>query len=166
LNSTINGLTLLIGQILKDFLVSMAVRQPGKPLASLWQDLPSWSHNDVKNMPEADKPEEPSAQHPRYGLTNDLQLYMTCPRQFQFFRTYNFTPTLNRTHFSGQLVRHTLEHIHRMARDGKLEELNEEALTAAFERKFQALTQSYISSIDSNQKTLAWQQILRYFQQN
>ena len=53
-----------------------------------------------------------------------------------------------------------------MARDRKLEDLNEEALSKIFERKFQALTQAYLSSIDSEQKTRAWQQIMRYLQQN
>ncbi len=150
----------------KKLLVLMAVRKPGNPLASLWQDLPSWPHVALKNMPESEPWEKPSVPRPRYGLTNDMQLYMTCPRQFQFFRTYNFTPSRNRVYFSGQLVHHTLEHIHRMARDRKLEDLNEEALSKIFERKFQALTQAYLSSIDSEEKTRAWQQIMRYLQQN
>lgn len=118
-------------------------------------------------MPPCEPWQEPSLPRPRYGLTNDLQLYITCPRQYQFFRTYNFTPGHNETYFSGQLVHHTLEHIHRMARDRKLAELdNEEALLKIFERKFQALTQVYLSSIDSEQKTQAWQQVQRYCQQN
>jgi ATP-dependent exoDNAse (exonuclease V) beta subunit len=69
-------------------------------------------------------------------------------------------------YFSGQLVHHTLEHIHRMARDGKFEDMNEDALSQIFERKFQALIQSYAFPIDSSQKAHAWQQVLRYFLQN
>ncbi len=150
----------------KRLLVLMAVRRPGNPLASLWQELPSWPHIALKNMPESEPWAKPAVPRPRYGLTNDMQLYMTCPRKFQFFRTYNFTPSHNDVYFSGRLVHHTLEHIHRMARDRKFEDLNEEALAKIFERKFQALTQVYLSSIDSEQKTRAWQQIMRYLQQN
>ncbi|MBA2391356.1 MAG: PD-(D/E)XK nuclease family protein [Ktedonobacteraceae bacterium] len=150
----------------KNLLVLMAVRNPWKHIASLWQQLPSWSPAALKNMPTSEAWQKPSLPRPRYGLTNDLQLYMTCPRQFQFFRTYNFIPGHNDAYFSGQLVHHTLEHIHRMARDRKLAELNDEALSKIFERKFQALTQTYLSSIDSEQKAQAWQQIQRYLQQN
>jgi DNA helicase II / ATP-dependent DNA helicase PcrA len=117
-------------------------------------------------MPASENREQPADPQPRYGLTNDIQLYTTCPRQFQFFRDYNFTPSRNGRHFSGQLVHHTLEHIHRVARDGKLEDMNEEALSQIFERKFQALVQSYAFPIDSSQKSRAWQQVLRYFLQN
>ncbi len=151
----------------KNLLFLMAVRNPWKPLAELWQSLPSWSPAALKDMPLSEPWQEPSVPRPRYGLTNDLQLYMTCPRQFQFFRTYNFTSGQNGAYFSGQLVHHMLEHIHRMARDRKLAELdNEEALLKIFERKFQALAQVYLSSIASEQKTQAWQQILHYLQQN
>ena len=151
----------------KNLLLLMAARNPWKPLAEFWHSLPSWSPAVLKDMPPCEPWQEPSLPRPRYGLTNDLQLYITCPRQYQFFRTYNFTPGHNETYFSGQLVHHTLEHIHRMARDRKLAELdNEEALLKIFERKFQALTQVYLSSIDSEQKTQAWQQVQRYCQQN
>jgi DNA helicase-2/ATP-dependent DNA helicase PcrA len=150
----------------KSLLVLMAVKKPDPFFTSLWHSLPSWSQIDIKNMPTSEKREQPVALRPHYGLTNDIQLYTTCPRQFQFFRAYNFTSSRNGRYFSGQLVHHTLEHIHRMARDGKLEDMNEEALSQIFERKFQALIQSYAFPIDSSQKSHAWQQVLRYFLQN
>jgi len=28
-----------------------------------------------------------------YSFTGDLRIYETCPRQYQFFREYNFTPS-------------------------------------------------------------------------
>jgi DNA helicase-2/ATP-dependent DNA helicase PcrA len=150
----------------KGLLILMAVRCPGKALTPLWSQIPAWSPNKIKNMPAAEPWEEAILPRPHYGFTNDIQLYTTCPHQYQFFRSYNFAAAQNKIYFAGQLVHRTLEHIHRMARDKRLEELNEKTLERIFERKFRALTQSYLSAIESNQKTRAWQQVLRYFQQN
>ncbi|HTK08161.1 MAG TPA: ATP-dependent DNA helicase, partial [Ktedonobacteraceae bacterium] len=150
----------------RSVLILSAVRKPGAPLASLWRPLPSWAQIDTKSLPDHDQLEEPFKPQPRYGFTSDIQLYTTCPRQFQFFRASAFAPSRKSSFFSGQLVHHTLEHIHRIARDGGLTTLDEPALAKIFESKYHALLQSYPLPIDSQQKTHAWQQILSYFQQN
>jgi ATP-dependent DNA helicase UvrD/PcrA len=39
-----------------------------------------------------------------YSSTGDLKLYETCPRQYQFFREYDFTPSRSAVIFFGLLV--------------------------------------------------------------
>jgi len=150
----------------KSLLILTAVRKPMTPLTSLWQRLPSLSQAIIRNIPKHDELEKHFMPQPRYALTSHIQLYKTCPRQFQFFHVYKFSPNYNETLFLGQLVHYTLEHIHRCARDGGLAALNEETIYKIFERKFRALMQFHLSPIDDREKNQAWQQILRYFLQN
>jgi len=150
----------------KNLLVLTAPKRPSTALAALWQKLPVWQQADLQHMPNSEPLDESFKPLPRYGLTSHIQVYNTCPRQYHYFRTYNFTPGSTKERFFGQLVHHTLEHIHRIARDGRHSLLNEETIERVFERKFQALVQSHQSSIDTYQKADALQQVLRYFQQN
>ena len=60
-----------------------------------------------------------------YSFTGDLKVYETCPRQYQFFREYDFTPSRSAVIFFGLLVHQTIEDIHRIVLDGKLDTLDE-----------------------------------------
>jgi DNA helicase-2/ATP-dependent DNA helicase PcrA len=117
-------------------------------------------------MPDQQEPEEPIVPQPRYGLTSHIQLYATCPRQFQFFRAHSFAASPNGKYIAGQLVHRTLEYIHRMARDGRGAQLSEQKINDIFERQVRALQQSHPLPVDEEQKARARQQVLRYFQHN
>jgi ATP-dependent DNA helicase UvrD/PcrA len=43
-----------------------------------------------------------------YSFTGDLKIYETCPRQYQFFREYDFTPSRLAVIFFGLLVHQTI----------------------------------------------------------
>jgi DNA helicase-2/ATP-dependent DNA helicase PcrA len=150
----------------KNLLVLTASKRPGTSLAPLWQKLPLWKQADLHHMPESEFIDEQCKSLPRYGFTSHIQLYNTCPRQYYYFRAHHFTPSSTKESFVGQLVHHTLEHIHCTARDGRLSLLNEEMIEEFFERKFQALIQTHQFPIDTLQKDEAQQQVLRYFRQN
>ncbi len=51
------------------------------------------------------------------SFRGDLKFCETCPRQYQFFREYDFTPSCSAVNFFGSLVHHTIEAIHRIALD-------------------------------------------------
>ena len=53
-----------------------------------------------------------------YSFTGDLRIYETCPRQYQFFRDYDFTPSRSAVIFFGLLVHQSIEEIHRIAMEG------------------------------------------------
>jgi DNA helicase-2/ATP-dependent DNA helicase PcrA len=150
----------------KALLVLMAVREPGTYLASLWRQLPSWSLRAISKMPDQEELGQHFVPQPRYGLTSHIQLYTTCPRQFQFFRAHSFAASQNSKYVAGQLVHRTLEYLHRMARDGRIAELSEQKINGIFERQVRALMQLHPLPIDAAQKARAWQQVLRYFQHN
>jgi len=101
-----------------------------------------------------------------YSFTGDLKIYETCPRQYQFFRYYNFAPSRSAVIFFGLLVHQTIEEIHRIALDGKLDTLGEGRIRELFERTFRFLSMSDVRPIGQKAKEAAFEQVMNYFRQN
>ena len=101
-----------------------------------------------------------------YSFTGDLKIYETCPRQYQFFRAYDFTPSRSAVIFFGLLVHQTIEEIHRIVMDGNLASLNEPRIRDIFERTFTFLTMSDVRPIGQTAKEGAFTQVMNYFRQN
>jgi DNA helicase-2/ATP-dependent DNA helicase PcrA len=133
----------------------------------LWRELPEWKEDIIPNLPVADPRKDPFIPYKQYSLTNHIQFYHMCPRQYQFFRHFNFVPGSSREYLSGQLVHQTLEHIHRIAVDEKgLEGLTAQRLTAIFEQMYSVLQRTQHATLDEQQKQRAWSHIQRYVEQN
>jgi DNA helicase-2/ATP-dependent DNA helicase PcrA len=101
-----------------------------------------------------------------YSFTGDLKIYETCPRQYQFFREYDFTPSRSAVIFFGLLVHQTIEEIHRIALDGGLATVDEPRIRTLFERVFRFLSLSDVRPIGDTAKEAAFTQVLNYFHQN
>jgi DNA helicase-2/ATP-dependent DNA helicase PcrA len=101
-----------------------------------------------------------------YSFTGDLKIYETCPRQYEFFREYDFTPSRSAVIFFGLLVHQTIEDIHRTALDGNLDTLDEPGIRELFNRTFRFLCLSDVRPIGDTAKEAAFQQVMNYFMQN
>jgi DNA helicase-2/ATP-dependent DNA helicase PcrA len=101
-----------------------------------------------------------------YSFTGDLKIYETCPRQYQFFREYDFTPSRSAVIFFGLLVHQTIEEIHRIALDGKLEGLDETRIRELFDRTYRFLCLSDVRPIGKTAREAALIQVVNYFRQN
>jgi DNA helicase-2/ATP-dependent DNA helicase PcrA len=133
----------------------------------IWQGLPQWPYIQQDLL---------AAQHFRlkermplkraYSFTGDLRIYETCPRQYQFFRDYDFTPSRSAVIFFGLLVHQTIEELHRIAMDGRLDTLTPSRIEELFERTFRFLCQSDVRPIGGKAKDSALLQVMNYFHQN
>jgi DNA helicase-2/ATP-dependent DNA helicase PcrA len=101
-----------------------------------------------------------------YSFTGDLRIYETCPRQYQFFREYDFTPSRSAVIFFGLLVHQTIEEVHRLVLDGKLDTLDQTRIRELFDRTFRFLTLSDVRAIGDAAKDSAFAQVMNYFRQN
>jgi DNA helicase II / ATP-dependent DNA helicase PcrA len=101
-----------------------------------------------------------------YSFTGDLKIYETCPRQYQFFREYDFTPSKSAVIFFGLLVHQTIEEIHRIVLDGELNTLDEINIRRLFDRTFRFLCLSDVRPIGDVAKDAAFTQVMNYFRQN
>lgn len=148
-------------------LVLTAHEQPKAYFSSIWEGLPQWPYVQ-KELITAQRFE--ARDHipvkKTYSFTGDLKVYETCPRQYQFFREYDFTPSRTAVIFFGLLVHQTIEEIHRIAIDGSLDSLDELRIRELFERTFRFLCLSDVRPIGDDSKEAAFLQVMNYFKQN
>jgi DNA helicase-2/ATP-dependent DNA helicase PcrA len=148
-------------------LVLTADTQPKPHFAAIWQGLPQWPYVEKELLAAqrfAIKQRMPIKRS--YSFTGDLKIYETCPRQYQFFRQYDFTPSRSAVIFFGLLVHQTIEEIHRIALDGKLEDLDEIRIRELFDRTYRFLCLSDVRPIGKTAREAALMQVLNYFRQN
>jgi DNA helicase-2/ATP-dependent DNA helicase PcrA len=148
-------------------LVLTAHEPPKDHFAPIWQGLPQWPYVQ-KELLAAQRFEhrERMPVKKTYSFTGDLKIYETCPRQYQFFREYDFTPSRSAVIFFGLLVHQTIEEIHRIALDGKLDTLDEPRIRELFDRTFRCLCLSDVRPIGDKARDAALAQVLNYFRQN
>ena len=148
-------------------LVLTAHEPPKDHFAPIWQGLPQWPYVE-KDLLAAQR----FALHDRmpvkksYSFTGDLKIYETCPRQYQFFREYDFTPSRSAVIFFGLLVHQTIEEIHRIVLDGKLQTLDESRIRELFDRTFRFLCVSDVRPINETARESAFRQVMNYYRQN
>ena len=148
-------------------LVLTAGEQPKDLFAAIWQGLPQWPY--VRKEMLAAQRFDLSERMPvkkSYSFTGHLKIYETCPRQYQFFREYDFTPSRSAVIFFGLLVHQTIEEIHRIVLDGGGGALDEEGIRALFDRTFRFLSLSDTRTIGAKAREAAFKQVMNYFRQN
>ena len=148
-------------------LVLTAHEPPKDHFRRIWDGLPQWPYVQ-KDLLAAQRFElrERMPVKKTYSFTGDLKIYETCPRQYQFFREYDFTPSRSAVIFFGLLVHQTIEEIHRIALDGRLDTLGEPRIRELFDRTFQFLCLSDVRPIGNAAKEAAFAQVMNYFCQN
>jgi len=148
-------------------LVLTAHAQPKDHFAPIWQGLPQWPYVQKELLAAqqfALKERMPVKR--AFSFTGDLKVYETCPRQYQFFREYDFTPSRSAVIFFGLLVHQTIEEIHRIVLDGQIATLNEARIQDLFERTFAFLALADVRPIGRTAKESAFRQVMSYFRQN
>ncbi|MCY3567523.1 MAG: ATP-dependent DNA helicase, partial [Chloroflexi bacterium] len=148
-------------------LVLTAHDSPKDHFAPVWQGLPQWPYVQ-RGLLAAQRFEvhERMPTKKTYSFTGDLKIYETCPRQYQFFREYDFTPSRSAVIFFGLLVHQTIEEIHRIVLDGHLDSIDESRIRQLFDRTFRFLAMSDVRPIGDRARDNALEQVLNYFNQN
>jgi len=148
-------------------LVLTAHESPKDHFTPIWQGLPQWPYVE-RELLAAQRFEvrERMPVKKTYSFTGDLKIYETCPRQYQFFREYDFTPSRSAVIFFGLLVHQTIEEVHRIALDGKLDTLDEARIRELFDRTFRFLVASDVRPIGDRARDAALSQVLNYVRQN
>jgi DNA helicase-2/ATP-dependent DNA helicase PcrA len=148
-------------------LVLTAHETPKDYFSPIWQGLPQWPYVEKALLTtQRFRVRERMPVKRSYSFTGDLKIYETCPRQYQFFRKYDFTPSKSAVIFFGLLVHQTIEEIHRIALDGQLATVNEPRIRDLFERTYRFLCLSDVRPIDEVARESAFRQVMNYFRQN
>jgi DNA helicase-2/ATP-dependent DNA helicase PcrA len=148
-------------------LVLTAHEPPKDHFNPIWQGLPQWPYVQTDLLAaQRFEARERMPVKKTYSFTGDLKIYETCPRQYQFFREYDFTPSRSAVIFFGLLVHQTIEEIHRIALDGKLDTIDEPHIRELFDRTFRFLVVSDVRPIGDRARDAGLAQVLNYFRQN
>ena len=151
----------------EEVLVLTCPTQPKDHFDAIWQGLPQYPHVQKELLAaQSFKLKDRIPLKQSFSFTGDLKLYETCPRQYQFFREYDFTPSRSAVIFFGLLVRQTIEEIHRLVLDGKLAELDGP--------RIRSFVRSHLQFPDSGRCPPHWpgcaesafSQAMNYFRQN
>jgi DNA helicase-2/ATP-dependent DNA helicase PcrA len=141
--------------------------QPKPYFNPIWQGLPQWPYvrqDLLKSLFFRLHHRMPLRR--TFSFTSDLKLYETCPRQYEFFRFYQFMPARSAEYFFGSLVHETIEESHRWAMDGKSDALNDPHIQELFQLNYQNLLTRGLRPIGPKQREEAFFQVMNYFKQN
>jgi len=148
-------------------LVLTTTDRPKPSFNPIWQGLPQWPYvrqDLLKSL--FFRLRHRMALKKTFSFTSDLKVYETCPRQYQFFRHYEFTPARSAEIFFGALVHQTIEEIHRRVLDWKGDHLDESQIRELFDFNFRHLVNRGIRPIGQKQREEAFAQVMNYVRQN
>lgn len=148
-------------------LVLTSTDTPKSYFDPIWQGLPQWPYVQ-KDLLAAQgfAMKQRLAPKKSFSFTGDLKVYETCPRQYQMFRFYDFTPSRSAVIFFGLLVHQTIEDIHRLVLAGKLSEIDDDRIAGLFEFNFRHLAKKDVRPIGATAKAAALRQVHDYFRNN
>jgi len=102
-----------------------------------------------------------------FGFTSHINFFETCPRQYQLYQEYRFSPSNSAPLTFGILVHQTIEDIHKEVKEGRLGQItNERIKTEWLENNYRSLLKAGKIPLSAKSQTLALDQILDYFNQN
>jgi ATP-dependent DNA helicase UvrD/PcrA len=136
-------------------------------LNSMVEGLPRWPNVQSSLLGlEAFKPREWLVPKPRYSYTGHIRVYEVCPRQYQFYREYQFVPSRPLDTFQGLVIHQTIEKIHRIVLDGQLLTLTRESIRYLFEQTYSFLSVAHKFVLNEQEKEKAFKQVEDYFYNN
>ena len=146
-------------------LVLSSSSSPKDLFTSVWEGLDQWPHVKRETL-KAQKFQSKAPFIPKktLSLTSHINVYETCPRQYLYYKEYEFTPSRTGQVLFGTLVHETIEDLHRRILDG--EGVNEKIIAADFENNYLGLLANGHRPLGPQPKEGALRHAINYFQKN
>jgi len=140
---------------------------PKTHFSAIWDGLDQWPHVEEGLLAAQDfevKDREPPKKS--YSFTGDLRVFETCPRQYEMYRHYDFTPSRSAVIFFGLLVHQTIEDVHRLVLAGRSSEVDDHRIEQLFEFNFRHLSGKDVKPIGDDAKASALGHVFNYVHSN
>jgi DNA helicase-2/ATP-dependent DNA helicase PcrA len=149
-------------------LVLTASEQPKEYFSPIWQGFPQWPYVEKAILETLRfKARKQFVPKKSYSLTSHINVFEVCPRQYQLYQEYAFSPSRSATMTFGTLVHQTIEDIHRRAVEGRFNEITPTAISAQwFESNYQSLLLTGMRPLSFTRKQAALNHVLRYYHNN
>jgi len=148
-------------------LVLTAHAEPKPYFNPIWEGLDQWPYVKKKTLKaQSFSSKLPFIPRKTYGLTSHINVYETCPRQYLFYKEYKFQPLRAGQILFGTLVHETIEDIHQMVLDGKINEINDNKIKEFFNQNYKSLLTTGMRPLAETTRERAFKQVFTYFKQN
>ena len=135
---------------------------PSKYFKPFYAPLPQWKDVDFSSL-VVDKVQPASAKG-RYSYTSHILVYEGCPRQYQFYKYWDFMPVREGPMLFGQLVHQTIEDIHKTVLRGKPEDVTEANAKLWFDVNYANLSHKERVYLAPQIRDVAFDHVLRYME--
>jgi len=135
-------------------------RVPSKYFEGYCKPLPYWKEAILTGL-KVDKI-SPNPAKSRYSYTSHILVYEACPRQYQFFKYWEFMPVKEGPMLFGQLVHQTIEDIHKHALIGDTAAITPQNARLWFDVNYANLSHKERVYLAPATKEAAFSHIVRY----
>lgn len=135
-------------------------KTPSHPFHAFYTALPSWREADLSAL-KADAV-RPAGVKGRYSYTSHILIYEGCPRQYQFFKYWEFSPVREGPMLFGQLVHQTIEDIHKAVLREQPETVTEDNIRLWFDVNYANLSHKERVYLAPQIREVALGHVLRY----
>jgi DNA helicase II / ATP-dependent DNA helicase PcrA len=101
-----------------------------------------------------------------FGFTSDINFFEICPRRYQLYQEYKFSPSNTRSMTFGILVHQTIEDIHKEAKEGRVGQITIDRIKEWLEINYRSLLKAGKIPITDKAKENALDQVWDYLAQN
>ncbi len=101
-----------------------------------------------------------------YSFTSDINVYLTCPTQYKYYKELSFEPVKVVNTLFGTLVHETIEDIHKAVLRGEFDSIKEENINKWVELNYKTISQAQNSYLSENLIKASIEQVKRYVERN
>jgi|LSQX01.1.fsa_nt_gb DNA helicase-2/ATP-dependent DNA helicase PcrA len=146
-------------------LVLSSSKEPKDIFAPVWEGNDQWPHVKKETLKaQRFQTKAPYIPKKSLSLTSHVNIYETCPRQYLFYKEYEFTPSRSGQLLFGTLVHETIEDLHRRVLEGEV--VSEKIIADDFENNYKGLIANGYRPLGVQPKQGALSHCLNYFQNN
>lgn len=133
---------------------------PSRWFAPYYKNLPDWKSAGLRG--EALTPVRPAPHKREYSYTSHILLYEGCPRQYQFFRHWEFTPVREAPMLFGTLVHQTIEDIHKAVLKGEADRISDAQIRLWLDVNYANLSHKERIHLAPRSRENAFAHVMRY----
>lgn len=137
-----------------------ALKTPSTYFRAFYEPLPDWRALDLNTL-AIDKVQQSDLKR-QYSYTSHVLVYEGCPRQYQFFKHWEFSPVREGPMLFGTLVHQTIEDMHKTALNGQAAEITEDNVRRWFDVNYANLSHKERVYLAPHSRENAFAHVMRY----
>jgi DNA helicase-2/ATP-dependent DNA helicase PcrA len=103
---------------------------------------------------------------PEFSITSHIHAYEVCPKQYKYYKEYEFTGSRSSGQAFGLLVHYTIEDIHRHYLETKDSQLSNDEIELYFNKNYRSISRGGAHPLGQVFLDMALKQVLAYYQNN